>query len=246
MREKRPCTKGSRAWLVALWQARLRAPRLMARRPAWRLNAHRPSLMADRTKRSSRLQAPGRGYMISAAGTTLERGWINAGKRTERARARGLRRARLDHRRDPQPRGVQDRRRRHRAAAGDRGVAPQAAADPSRVRGAEPGGRGTAERDRGRHLVRLRLSGRRAAAVRGEGTGGELHPRLPGPAADRGGECADRASHLLAHPAADRPRLRHHPRTHAQRRQCGRPGRSGKSSSAWSRRRSSSGPTWRD
>ena len=73
-----------------------------------------------------------------------------------------------------------------------------------------------------RHLLRVRLSRRRRAAVRPEGARRGFHSRVPGAAGGAGDERADDAAVLLAHPAAGRARHGVASGTHARRRRRGR------------------------
>ena len=65
-----------------------------------------------------------------------------------------------------------------------------------------------AERDAGRHRLRVRLSRRPAAAVRRDASRRQLHPRVPGAAAGADDQRAGVAAVLLGRAAADHRRLR--------------------------------------
>ena len=98
-----------------------------------------------------------------------------------------------------------------------------------------------------RHLVRVRLSRRRHAAVRPEGAGRGFHPGVSGAAGRAGHERADHAVVLLENPAAGG--ARHGPGCWSAR--SASAARSGcppppTSFSAWWKRRCSSGPIWRN
>jgi len=74
-----------------------------------------------------------------------------------------------------------------------------------------------------RHLLRVRLSRRRPAAVRAQGTGRRFHPGVSGAADRAGDERADHTAVLLAHPAAGGARHGMAAGAHARGRRRGRP-----------------------
>ena len=112
--------------------------------------------------------------------------------------------------------------RGRRAAGADRRPLAERAGLARRVRLGRQPGRGAAGRDRHRHAAGVRLSGRRAGAVRDRAARDQLHPGVPGPAADPGDQRAFQAALSLGRAAEDRVRHRLGAAALARRHRAGR------------------------
>ena len=124
-------------------------------------------------------------------------------------------RHRLRHQREP--RRGELAAGRHRLGGHLSAGAPsaQGAGSQDRLRRDQSRGRGDRGSDQGRHVFRVRLYRRRPAAVRAQGPGDGIQPRLPGAARGPADERAVLAVVLLGHHAADRARIFLGARAHA-------------------------------
>ena len=132
-------------------------------------------------------------------------------------------RLRLDHQRTSPWRGVAISRRRPPAHIPDRAHPAQDARRRPRLRSDQRRRRCDRRRQQSRHLLRLRLSRRRPAALRSQGAGRRVRAGAASPADRPADERAHDAAVSLEHPAADRARLFLAARTHAQGRGRRRP-----------------------
>ena len=152
----------------------------------------------------------GRGYY-----RTRGMGLARHGKSAVGCRSGRDHRHRLRHQREPRRGELAAGRHRPGGHLSAGAPSAQGAGGQDRLRRDQSRGRGDRGSDQGRHVFRVRLYRRRPAAVRAQGPGDGIQPRLPGAARGPADERAVLAVVLLGHHAADRARIFLGARAHA-------------------------------